>query len=108
MGLGMMVTAMQAVGLVRRHMVDMARDPALIGENFMPVSTTAGLTGLTATAATMGMPLMDSMAGMDVHAMIGAYDNPMGVGMHVLMYGLQAAMGAYSAYLVGKPRGEKL
>jgi len=98
----------RAISMVGNHVMDMKNNPAKIGENFMPASTATGMAGLIGTAATAGLPIMDSMAAMDLHAMIGGYNEPMGILAHVAIYAMQAAAGSYSAYLVGKPRGEKL
>lgn len=93
----------KAISLVGNHIVAMKNDPAKIGENFMPISTTLGLAGGSFVAATTGAADI-----LDVHAGIGGWETKEQIASHVILYGLQFVIAAYSAYLVGKPRGVKL
>ncbi len=90
----------KAISLVGNHIVEMKKDPAKIGENFMPISTTMGILGATGVAATVG-----ASETMDLHSGIGGWETNQQIAAHVILYAIQFAIGAYSAYLVGKPRG---
>lgn len=89
----------KAISLVGNHIIAMKKDPAKIGENFMPASTTAGLAGGSLVVGTLG-----ASETMDVHAGFG-WETTEQIASHVVLYGLQFVIGVYSAYLVGKPRG---
>lgn len=93
----------KAISLVGNHIVEMKKDPAKIGENFMPISTTVGLLGGAGVAATCG-----AAETMDLHAGIGGWETNQQIAAHIALYTIQAVIGAYSAYLVGKPRGATL
>jgi len=90
----------KAISLVGNHIVAMKKDPAKIGENFMPLSTTAGLVGGAAVAATCG-----AAETYDLHAGIGGWETNQQIAAHLALYTIQGVIAAYSAYLVGKPRG---
>ncbi len=96
-------TLIKAVALVGNHVVAMKKNPAKVGENFMPLSTTFGLAGASVVAVTAG-----ASETMDLHALIGSWDTQQQIVMHVALYAVQFVTAAYSAYLVGKPRGTKL
>lgn len=89
----------KAISLVGNHIIAMKKDPAKIGENFIPASTAVGLAGGSFVAATTG-----ATESMDVHASFG-WETTEQIAAHVVLYGLQFVIGVYSAYLVGKPRG---
>lgn len=93
----------KAISLVGNHIVEMKKDPAKIGENFMPISTTMGLLGGAGVAATSGLS-----EEADLHAAIGGWETKEQIAMHIGLFALQAVTAAYSAYLVGKPRGVTL
>ena len=93
----------KAISLVGNHVVAMKRDPAKIGENFMPVSTAAGLAGGSLVAATVG-----ATENYNLHAGIGGWETWQQIASHLSLYLIQASIAAYSAYLVGKPRGVTL
>jgi hypothetical protein len=90
----------KAISLVGNHVIAMKNDPAKIGENFVPLSTAVGLAGGSFVAATSG-----ATESMDIHSSIGGWETTEQIASHVIMYALQLVIGAYSAYLVGKPRG---
>ncbi len=93
----------KAITLVGNHLVAMKNDPAKIGENFVPISTAVGLAGGSFVAATTG-----AAESMDIHAGIGGWETKEQIASHVILYTLQLVIGAYSAYLVGKPRGASI
>jgi len=93
----------KAISLVGNHIVAMKNDPAKIGENFMPASTSVGLVGGALVAATTG-----ATESMDIHAGIGGWETKEQIASHVILYAMQFSVAVYSAYLVGKPRGVKL
>lgn len=93
----------KAISMVGNHVVEMSKDPAKIGENFMPISTMAGLAGASAVAASAG-----GSEYLDIHGLIGGWESNQQIAMHVIVYIGQALLTAYSAYLVGKPRGASI
>ena len=93
----------KAISLVGNHIVAMNKDPAKIGENFMPISTAVGLLGVSGVGATVG-----AVEQYDLHAGIGGWETNQQIASHLALYLMQGIIAAYSAYLVGKPRGVTL